>query len=99
MNIQVIKRDKTVEEYQENKIEKVVLAAGLNLKQAKLLTANINGWIKKNSFLKVSSLEIRDKVIEELKKTGGTEKNNHQTNTRRYRICRYQTKNKKRSDH
>ena len=68
MNLQIIKRDGSLENYSEEKIRKVVVAAGLKLDQAKLLTHNITYWLKTKTFTKLSSLKLRDQVNEELKK-------------------------------
>ena len=66
--IKVIKRDGSTEYFSSDKIVKVVKAAGLEEEQAKALAENVNKWVidlKKES---ISSLEIRDKVLEELEK-------------------------------
>lgn len=68
MSLQVIKRDGSIEDYNEAKITRVAIAAGLNPDQAQTLTSAINEWIRENTFSKFSSLKIRDKVFEELKK-------------------------------
>ncbi|OGK09297.1 hypothetical protein A2767_03615 [Candidatus Roizmanbacteria bacterium RIFCSPHIGHO2_01_FULL_35_10] len=68
MNLQVIKRDGSIEEYSEFKIIRVMIAAGLKPDKAQSLTHLITKLLKSNSPLRVSSLEIRDKVIQELKK-------------------------------
>ncbi|OGK25286.1 hypothetical protein A3A46_03730 [Candidatus Roizmanbacteria bacterium RIFCSPLOWO2_01_FULL_37_13] len=68
MNLQVIKRDGSIEDYNEAKITRVVIAAGLNPDQAQTLASAIAKWIKKNTLTKLSSLKLRDKVLEELKK-------------------------------
>lgn len=68
MNISVIKRDGTKEPFQTDKIERVVKAAGLSEEQTAQLVSNLNEWIGGLNVPEVSSLVIRDKVIEELKK-------------------------------
>lgn len=68
MKREVIKRDGTLEDYTEEKIKKVVTAAGINPDEAKTLAGNITKWLEKNNMLKVTSLQIRDHVIDELKK-------------------------------
>lgn len=64
----VIKRDGQIEEFQKEKIKKVVQAAGLNEKEAKKLAEKISTWIEKHEKDSLSSLEIRDKVLEDLRK-------------------------------
>ncbi|MBI2611655.1 hypothetical protein HYW54_02835 [Candidatus Gottesmanbacteria bacterium] len=62
------KRDGTFEEYNQDKIAKVVTAAGLTAEETKKLVENVSLWIQNIKEEEVSSLEIRDKVIEELHK-------------------------------
>ena len=69
MNTTVIKRDNTKEPYDESKVWKVLVSAGLSLDRAKLLALEISEWIKKNADESVSSLVLRDKVLELLEKT------------------------------
>ena len=68
MKIQIIKRDGTTEEYGEFKVTRVVIAAGLKSDQAQALTSSVTKWLKSQPTSKYSSLQIRDKVIQELKK-------------------------------
>lgn len=68
MKMQIIKRDGALEEYSEFKIMRVLLATGLNPDKAQALTKSITNWLKSINTAKLSSLKIRDKVIEELKK-------------------------------
>lgn len=65
--IEVIKRDGTLEDFDANKVAKVVHAAGLNKDEARLLSEKVNLWIRGLNQNKISSLQIRDKVLEELK--------------------------------
>lgn len=67
MKVEVIKRDGTIEGYDEAKIVKVVIATGLEPEQARTLAVNVTKWIRDNSLSKVTSLQIRDKVVEGLK--------------------------------
>lgn len=67
MEIKVVKRDGSEETFQPQKIEKVVKAAGLIEEEAKALAAKITSWVKNLGKPKVTSLEIRDQVISELK--------------------------------
>ena len=68
MKMQVIKRDGSVEEYSEFKIIRVMIATGINPEQAQKLSAVISKILKQQNLQKVSSLKIRDEVIERLKK-------------------------------
>lgn len=68
MKIEVAKRNGTIEDYDESKIVKVVVATGLEPEQAQTLAVNVTKWIKDNSLSKVTSLQIRDQVVEGLKK-------------------------------
>jgi len=66
--IKVLKRDNTTEDFNPDKIKKVVRAAGLGEEQASKLVKNVSNWaidLKKES---ITSLEIRDKVLEELER-------------------------------
>jgi len=66
-NITIIKRGGSEEVFDKNKITKVVKAAGLSDNQAALLSENVNTWVEKCGKEKITSLEIRDKVLEQLK--------------------------------
>lgn len=68
VSFKVEKRDKSLEEYDSEKIKRVVMAAGLTEEKADELCQKVNTWalgIDKNV---VSSIEIKDKVAEEIKK-------------------------------
>lgn len=60
----VKKRDGSIESYEKMKVARVVTSAGLNAEQAQLLSTNITLWIQNTPEDTVSSLEIRDKVLE-----------------------------------
>lgn len=66
-NVVIIKRDGSTENFDKNKIAKVVKAAGLNDSQAAILSENIYAWGEQSGKEKITSLEIRDKVLEQLK--------------------------------
>ncbi len=68
MNIAVIKKDGSIEDYNPQKITKVVIAAGLYPDQANILSTNITNWLKEKNLSKVTSIQIKNQVIEELKK-------------------------------
>lgn len=69
MNTFVIKRDGSKEPFDPEKIDRVVVAAGLTPDQATELVERINVWVKDKNVNEISSLDLRDKVIEELKHT------------------------------
>lgn len=50
------------------KIARVTKAAGLEAKEAKLLASKVADWVHKSGKEQVSTLEIRDKVVAELRK-------------------------------
>jgi transcriptional regulator NrdR family protein len=66
--MKVVKRDGSVEEYNERKVERVVTASGLTPAQGKLLAKAVTLWVNENNGDQISSLRIRDKVIVELQK-------------------------------
>lgn len=68
MNTQVVKRDLSIEDYNQNKIAKVGVAAGLNESQAQALAVSISKWLNERNVNKITSLDIRDQVVNELKK-------------------------------
>lgn len=66
--VRVIKRDGKIEDFDPGKIERVAKAAGLKPEDAKKVAQNVNQWVTNNIFdHTISSLKIRDKVVEELK--------------------------------
>lgn len=68
MDTKVIKRDGTFEEYDEAKVMKVAVACGLEAEQAKTMSQDITKWMKSHSVPTVTSLQIRDAFLENLKK-------------------------------
>lgn len=64
----VSKRDGSKEKYSEDKISRVAIAAGLLPDQAQRVAAKITKWVKKSQPGEVTTLQIRDRLIEELKK-------------------------------
>ncbi len=67
MKTEVVKRDGSLEDYDEVKIVRVATATGLEPAQAQTLAAGITKWIKDNLLSKITTLQIRDKVLEDLK--------------------------------
>lgn len=68
MDIQVIKRNGSKEAFDAEKIDRVVVASGLSPDKATILVKNIADWVTNLKSGEISSLLLRDKVIEELKK-------------------------------
>lgn len=68
MYLKIIKRDGSVEDYDKQKIAKVVIAAGLTHEQAETLVQEVEKIIKQNMPDQISSLVIRDMVVAELTK-------------------------------
>ena len=65
----VIKRDGSEQAFEKDKIARVVQAAGLTADQAKDLSEKIDSWMQKQSEEKVSSIQIRDQVLNQLRQT------------------------------
>lgn len=65
---QVKKRNGELEPFDQQKIARVVAAAGLTPDESRQLAASIASWVKASGKNPISSLAIRDKVIEEMKK-------------------------------
>ncbi len=63
---QVIKRDGSLEPFSPLKIQRVVLAAGLENDQAIELTNRLSIWIESQPPTPISTLAIRDQVQKEL---------------------------------
>lgn len=66
--MKVMKRDNTYEDFNPENIIRVVKAAGLNDNDSKIVADHVNVWIQKLGKESITSLEIRDKVQEELNK-------------------------------
>jgi transcriptional regulator NrdR family protein len=64
--MQIIKRDKTREEFQPQKIKRVVIAAGLTESESETLMNNLNNWVDANKFETLEVTSLRNKVVEEL---------------------------------
>ena len=68
MKFQVVKKDGTLEDFEKDKIERVTLAAGLSQEQAKKLAGDIETWTQNSGKNKITTLQIRDRVVSELGK-------------------------------
>lgn len=64
MKKQVQKRDGSIKMYEEGKVVRVVKTAGLSTDQAHTLSVRVTNWIHSLPDTTVSSLLIRDKVLE-----------------------------------
>jgi len=65
--IKVIKRTGEIENFDQNKILKVVIAAGLKKDEGLQITGKIYEFLKENSESEITSLQIRDMVLKELR--------------------------------
>jgi len=67
--MQIIKRDGSRQEFNKQKIARVVHSAGLSQEESHVLANKIEEWIKKQASenKKVNSLEIKDQVSKLLK--------------------------------
>jgi len=68
VNLQVIKKDGLKENFSPDKIIKVVTATGLTPQQSSQLAQKVTQWFQSQKKTQVTTLEIRNKVIEELSK-------------------------------
>ncbi len=64
----VEKRDGTLEDYDPEKIKKVVLAAGLLEDKAKELVTAVNAWAMNYDKEVVDSILVRDRILIEIQK-------------------------------
>jgi transcriptional regulator NrdR family protein len=68
VKIKVVKRDKSQESFDPEKIVRVVIATGLSDHQAQILLKNIINWLESLNQKTVSTLEIKNQVALELAK-------------------------------
>ena len=66
MNLQVIKKDGSKENFDPDKIAQVVAAAGLTPDQSGEVSQRVSKWFQNQRKTQVTTIEIRNKVIEEL---------------------------------
>lgn len=66
--MKVKKRDGRIEEFKEEKIARVVKAAGLEDDKAKRVASKITSWAKAKNENPIASVSIRDQIIVELQK-------------------------------
>ena len=67
MKFQVIKKDGTLEDFEKGKIERVITAAGLSQEQAEKLADDIEKWAETSGKNQITTLQIRNQVLLELK--------------------------------
>ena len=67
MKFQVIKKDGTLEDFEKDKIESVTIAAGLSRELAKKLASDIEKWAETSGKNQITTLQIRNQVLLELK--------------------------------
>lgn len=60
----VKKRDGSLEPFEQEKIMRVVISAGLESDKAHTLSVQVAAWVNTLPKADISSLEIRDKVLE-----------------------------------
>ncbi|OGG02422.1 hypothetical protein A2Z33_05175 [Candidatus Gottesmanbacteria bacterium RBG_16_52_11] len=70
--IKVIKRDGTSEDFESDNIARVVTAAGLTPEEAQALARGVTETVSLRGKNEITSLEIRDLVLEELKLVKGS---------------------------
>ncbi|OGM20118.1 hypothetical protein A2714_00970 [Candidatus Woesebacteria bacterium RIFCSPHIGHO2_01_FULL_38_9] len=66
--IKVVKRNGKVEDYNQEKIVRVLKVSGLTEDEAKKLASSVTTWLNESKKDKVTSLQIRDKVVVEIQK-------------------------------
>lgn len=64
--MKIIKRDKSIEDFEISKITRVVTAAGLSEEQARQLTTNISEWVDTLATDHIISEQLRERVCKEL---------------------------------
>lgn len=72
MPLQVIKRDSRVEDFDQDKIARVVTAAGLKPSDGLDLAIRIAKWAQSLGKPQITSYALREKIIEELQKINPT---------------------------
>lgn len=68
MDTKVVKRDGKIEDFDTEKIVRVVMAAGLDEDKAKVLAGEIAAWVTETKPEKLTSIQLRDIVIGKLHK-------------------------------
>lgn len=68
MKVTIIKRDGKPEDFDIEKIARVAQASGLRPVDAEELSKTVADWVESLGKKSITSIEIRDKVFEELEK-------------------------------
>ena len=68
MPVSVIKKDATEEPFDQDKIARVVTAAGINPSDGLELASRIAAWVQSLGKPKITTFQLREKVIEEMEK-------------------------------
>lgn len=68
MKLVVIKKDGTVEDFDEAKIARIAKATGLDETESLDLAQKITTWAKSLAKSKITSVDIRNKIVKELHK-------------------------------
>lgn len=64
--LKVVKRDGSTEEYSEDKVRRVVKAAGLKDEETAVFSQQITSWVMALADNSLTSLQIRDMILEKL---------------------------------
>lgn len=64
MQLIVVKRDKSIEKFETAKLAKVMNAAGVDATKAQELACVVEKYFEDTNKEKITSLQIRDKVLE-----------------------------------
>lgn len=68
MNPQVIKKDSSTEDFDQDKIARVITAAGLGPEEGFELATKVAKWAQSQGKAQITTYLIREKVLEEMKK-------------------------------
>jgi len=80
MEIQVKKRDGSIEPWSFDKLVASIGKAGVPVREAEVIAAKVQSWAEQNSQNgQISSTQIRDKVIEVLSENYPVEAENYKT--------------------
>lgn len=67
-NVNIIKKDGTKQPFDQEKIKRIAVAAGLSEEQGKTVSENVDNFVLSQNQPEINSSQIREKVLEELKK-------------------------------
>ena len=69
MSFRIVKRDKSIEDFNAAKLLLVTTSSGLSEEEAKKLCVTIQKWAEGTKKPLITTLQIRDRIITELQKT------------------------------